>query len=802
MNQNRRRNASLGCMTLIAGFFAAVSIFGLAYQFKPSYKIEVGSRLDEPYVSGFRTKEPSDEKRGPDWDGFDYRWTNSESKIDLPGLGSQPLTVTLRITPAQNPNPFLKVTVNEKYEVPQKYLVMPAREEFFEVKFPVPANAFPDGNLHLKLQNDIWQPNEVIAGSKDGRKLGLLLDWVKVEPSQTDFLPLVRPPDDIFIPLVISSMLVLLTFLAFGLPPLYALLLAGGAIGGVAGWLVLARLDLTELISRDFVRSLFFIWVVGYVVTEFGPKLFKLFGTPISRREAGWLAAIFAFQFVMLWGFMAHPMFSSSDLGLNIRLLKTAQTGNLYFPQELPNGQLAPYPPAYYLILLPFTNFTDNSSAGLGTLIKVASSLLQASEVFFIFYLSSLLRRNNGIKGWGTSASVGQKVALEEHSEIQNSPTGQPYGPKFKIQNSSPIHHREWEMGVNWAGLTAAAFYTICKYPYYIFSQGNHSNIFGVWTLLLFVCVTAGTLTYMRGLRSLHVPLLSVNKPQSQPQSQMVAVGSGRAGYNPPILEADDSNGLVSKPPRADDYEETEESGPSLSQRYFTRLLEIWRKQIWPVMAVTLRYLLPLALLVLVFNSHYGVFLFTNVFMFCFVLALGLLGGKGGRRDAVYLLCCTVGALLISYLLYYRQVTDLMKSPGDKPANTLSLGLVGDITIWFWTNLVYEFGWMVVVAAISGLLLRLVRPNWKHGWREISPVEAALVALTIAALAFAVLKYVIGLDSRFQLYLLPLVALAAGSFFGRVWRTGWAGTIVVSAIFLFQFIEMLVFWLSRITYYF
>lgn len=780
MIRRRPLNASLGCLTLIAVFFLAASFFGLAYQAKPSYKIDVGSRLDEPFVSGFQPKEPGYKARDKDWDGFDYRWAFTsadnaatiDSKIDLVGLGSQPLTVTLRVSPGSNPSPSLKVIVNEKNQVPAQYLKLPASENLFELSFPVPPDWFPDGNLHLKLQSAAWTPAQVVPGSSDRRRLGILLDWVKVEPAQQSFFPLVRPPDDIFIPLVISSLLVLLMFLSIGLSPLYALLLCAGVFGAVSYWLIFDRLDLTELISKDFVRSVFFIWVAVYIVAELGPKVFGWLGQKVTRRESGWLAGIFLFQFVMLWGFMLHPEFTSSDLGLNIHLLQSAQSGNFLFPQKLPNGQLAPYPPAYYIGLLPFTNFVGKDDADLGTLIKVASSLLQATEVFFIFYLSTLLRKGVGGQGSGAGNSKPHPSSLLPHPS------------------------RDWEEGTNWAGILAAAFYTVCKYPYYIFSQGNHSNLFGVWALLLFLCVTTGTLSYLRGVHGAKIQPLPASQPRSTPQPKMIA--ASRLNYNPASVI------ILEEPQFEEEYEEEAES-PSLSQRYFNRLLERWQKQVWPILAVTLRYLLPLALLVLVFTAHYGTFLFTNLLMISYVLIMGLFGGRVGRRDALYLLMCYVSALLIAFLLYYGQdkIFKLLGSAGSgKASKTIGPDLAGNLLLWLWRDAVYQFGLIVVLAAIVGTLLRLIRPGWKQIFRQISPVGAGLLALILTTGIFLTLDFVIGLESRFQLYLLPLVVIAAGAFFGRVWRTGWAGMLLVSAVFIFQFVEVLTFWLDRVTYYF
>jgi hypothetical protein len=256
--------------------------------------------------------------------------------------------------------------------------------------------------------------------------------------------------------------------------------------------------------------------------------------------------------------------------------------------------------------------------------------------------------------------------------------------------------------------------------------------------------------------------------------------------------------------PSSDNYEEEVITGPSLSQRYFSRLLEAWRTKIWPVMAVTLRYLLPLASLVLVFTAHYGVFLFTNIFMITYVVVLGALGGRAGLRDALYLLCCHVSALLISFGLYYKEVANLMTSPGGANLEhpPLTAERIVSFVGWLWSDLVSQFGLIVIIAAIAGTALRLTASSWKQTLGHISPASASLLALTLTVFAFAGAQYFLELENRFELYALPLVALMVGAFLGRVWRSGWAGVVLVSAVFLFQFLEVLAFWLYRVTFYF
>ena len=99
---------------------------------------------------------------------------------------------------------------------------------------------------------------------------------------------------------------------------------------------------------------------------------------------------------------------------------------------------------------------------------------------------------------------------------------------------------------------------------------------------------------------------------------------------------------------------------PSALTRFFIRLAEGWNKKIWPPLVVALRYLLPLASLLLVFLSHYGTFLFANVFMIVYIGVISLAGGKVARRDVYYLVGCWLVAFTLAFMLYYYNHFDLI----------------------------------------------------------------------------------------------------------------------------------------------
>ncbi len=768
----RVRSAGLGCITLVAIFFVAVTAFGGAYQTRPSYKIDLGNRLDRPFVSGFSEREPGQPQRESTvtpWDGTDYRWSLGEGHVDIPGLGSQPLTVTLRFTAASNPTSTLTVIINDKNQVAISPSPLPV-SQWIEASFLVPANWFPDGHLHLKLKSNTFKPEG------DVRTLGLNFDWIKVEPAQLETVNFIRPPDGEYLPLVFTAVLAVLIFIAIGLPTAGAL--AGGCavVGAFAYWLINDRLSLTTLIERDFIRIMFFLWVVVYLAAEYGPRLYRWLGLPTTRAEGGWLAGFALLQFVLLYFFQLHPQFASSDVGLSINHLYKVRAGQLVFTSPLPTGQPAPYPPVFYLFLLPFTGLSGESRVAIENLIVLANSALAASGVFLVYYLASLVRPS----AW--------------QSDVR------------KSRNTRPF------LTTNPAAVIAAGFYAINRYQFLIFSQGNHANLFGAWAFLLFLAVVVGTLHYLRRLARSQ-SALALAERQILPARPLKSVEISHAVSQPP---ADPD--LPPGSPYADleglegvlKLENGRRRSPKVNSRLVSRTLAGWWRPLWPRLEVAGRYLLPLALLLVVLLSHYGTFLFANVFMLVYIVILLGLGSRAARPEGAYLLFCWVCALVLAILLYYHNFFDLIGNflsgapvPEGKVAPPFDLSKAFRRT---YSDLRDYFGLVVLIAAGGGIALWLVgrlqtaRAKGFPAWR-IGPVGGAILALGLTGLGFALAEAVRGLETRYQLYFITFVAIAAGSFLGRVWRSGWAGQMLVAGLFGFQLLGAILFWLDRVTYY-
>ncbi len=724
---SRGRTTGIGCMTLLVVFFVAVSAFGLTYQYRPVYKIDLGEPLDRPFVYNFNDRE-SVKVELPDGSQstISFRWSKATSYVNLPGLGSQPVSLTLRYTPASNPKTELSVFVNEKN---QAQLSPPVNQAgWLSQSFQVPAAWFADGHLHLKFKTAAFLPKG------DSRELGLAFDSLVITPVESGKAGFIRPPNSVFLALIFGVVLALMIFMSVGMPPVWALGVDLIVIAGLSYWLANDRLSLTSLLERDFVRTLFFMWVSSYLVAEYLPRLFRWLGLSTGKVDGGWLAGLFLLQFTVLYFVQIHPLFKSSDLGLHEHKIQSILAGNLIFTEPLPGGLEAPYPPALYMLLQPFTAISGSSDAELGNLIMLANSILTASGVFLVYYLAALLR-----------APISHLIQYQ--------------GNQVRIR-SEQLN----AVSPDWAALIAAGLYVVNRYQFLIFSQGNHANLFGSWMFLFSLCVLVGTLNYLRHPRPRITPVPETGGP----------VATRPVPDNPPL------------------------KAPSIN---LAILVQRYRQKLWPLIGRATLYGLPIALLTLVFLSHYGTFLFTNFFLLAYLLTLLVLGGKPARQDAIYVALIWLVALMLSLALYYYNFVQVIASQvsGGSGQRRGSLDPLGAAR-GFWVSSRDNFGLIVLIAALGGLSLwavdRLKQPDW---WR-LGPVGAALVALTLTSLAF-VLAEAIQRESRYQLYFVTALVIPAGYFLGRVWRTGWPGKTLVVGLFLFQFLGALLFWLDRIAYY-
>jgi len=145
---------------------------------KPVYPfyLDVGLLDSNSLLEGFHHKE-----RG--LDTTDFRWTGQAAQLALPPLeAARGAVVTLRMAGGDRPqsmsSPRVSIYLNgvllDEFEL---------GPEFDTYRASVPAillAGFTGRNPVLRLETDTWNP-QAAGLSEDGRDLGIMLDWVKVE---------------------------------------------------------------------------------------------------------------------------------------------------------------------------------------------------------------------------------------------------------------------------------------------------------------------------------------------------------------------------------------------------------------------------------------------------------------------------------------------------------------------------------------------------------------------------------------------------------------------------------------------
>src|SRR5439155_16386649 len=118
---------------------ASLVAWSLAYEYKTAYTVDLGGPGDDAYVSGFNAKEHNP--------SLDYRWSGPRSSVRLPGIGNEPVTVTV-------------VTVGFRPSGEAPSITLEARGQTFKVQthtepysdtFRVVRGDSANGNLELKI---------------------------------------------------------------------------------------------------------------------------------------------------------------------------------------------------------------------------------------------------------------------------------------------------------------------------------------------------------------------------------------------------------------------------------------------------------------------------------------------------------------------------------------------------------------------------------------------------------------------------------------------------------------------------
>ena len=354
---------SIGRGLRAPGFYllllASVALWALAYQQKAVYTLDVGGKVDDAYVSGFHAKE-----RNAD---LDYRWSGSNSSVRFPGVGNQPLILsitTIGHRPEGDP-PLLTVRARG-----QKFTHQTTGEPRSE-SFPIERGDPFEGDVEVEFSTTTFTP----AG--DARRLGVIVDRVTITPADFELRPFVLPPVGAITSLL-AGLVILYAIVLATVRSIRAALVSLGGLSLIAFLLILfARPELglltgylpelclwglaLALASRALLDS-----VLGY--NSYG-----------AVQAAGWGSAAFSLAFLLRYGGLIYPQFLTSDILLHAHNILSVLGGEWVFSEPLPDGTPAPYPNALYLLLAPFALLFGTSDESLSLLLKWSGALFDSA---------------------------------------------------------------------------------------------------------------------------------------------------------------------------------------------------------------------------------------------------------------------------------------------------------------------------------------------------------------------------------------------------------------------------------------
>lgn len=413
----------------------SLAVWALAYQQKAAYTVDVGGPLDWAYVSNFYAPE----KAPP----IDYRWSKADSAVRFPGIGNEPVLVSLSATGSRPnlPPPLITVTVRG-----QSYPVQ-LLPELHTYTFSVPRGDPWDGDITIGIHAQTF--NVERTSNSNGRDLGVTVDAVGVSPADYGLRPFVVPPIGTMGGLLLG--LVLLAASVAVATRRRVLTLGFVAVLATSATLLilLARTDVGLLAPQLPSLGLWALCLsfAGRAILDW----LLVDGTKAARFTISAGVAAFVLAFLLRYGGVTYPQFLTSDLGLNIHIAQAVQHGTLIIYEPLPdgvctsppqpNGSCVPYPPALYVVLAPFSLLFGSSDAAIGGVILWLNSWLDAASCLVLAWAG----------------------------------------------------YRLWRGTV---GAWAALAYAVSPAPFDLFSAGNHANLFAQELLNI---ALLGGLVYLNG---------------------------------------------------------------------------------------------------------------------------------------------------------------------------------------------------------------------------------------------------------------------------------------------------------------
>ncbi len=350
--------------------FAALALF-LSYQARPTYTVNMGQDFDRLYLlDGFYAIETNPEHLA-------YRWTSGFSRLEIKGTGRQPLKLKIEMEQSGlDPNPGKNVKVELRGALLALFQVSP-RLNTYDINIPPELISRFSGDLTFIISTDTFQPKG------ERRELGVVITNVTVEPVGS--AGIILPPLQQYLYLAGMGLAVFLLGLILRLDRRWRLGVSLGFVA-LAGVCYAALRQGFALYTGSLLIALLLAGVATLVAQPVVSRWFGRAGLTEFKAGSGegrWLFILFGVGLAIAWAGLLYPYSEPNDFGFHLNRFRMVQQGDLYFDYIISGVGHSFYPPAMYVLLLPFSVFFSDAFF----LIKLAPALFNFLAIFPVYFL-------------------------------------------------------------------------------------------------------------------------------------------------------------------------------------------------------------------------------------------------------------------------------------------------------------------------------------------------------------------------------------------------------------------------------
>jgi hypothetical protein len=339
-----------------------------------TYDIAIGQEdgwgADLPFVENWNTTEASETVR--------YRWTRDDSRVSVRGLPPYPMAVEITFLPATaHPRATDGVTVIKTGI--SRDIVVPLSLGQRTVHMLVPQESFVGDWLYFDLKPPTWTPAD------DPRTLGVPVDHISLR-SLADAQPRTLFYDGFWSPLFIWPTVVVLAawtpLLRAGATFRQLMALSAMLVALLLAAYVVDR-PRSALAAQPFVTGLIWSSILTLPLRWALGKLNTKLSIGASASLLDFLVLLFWASFTLRYVGRLYPLSMPGDLGFHNNRIHDVLRGLIPIVSRH-RGIDFPYPPALYLMLLPFRLLPIETPQ----LVEFTNALFGPLGIFPIAYLA------------------------------------------------------------------------------------------------------------------------------------------------------------------------------------------------------------------------------------------------------------------------------------------------------------------------------------------------------------------------------------------------------------------------------